>query len=946
MAMSITGIVSGIDWDSMVTELIENAQKPALIQLEKRDKLELKKTLWEEIQVGLSSLQSALSSLKLASTFTAKDVEIERLDRNTSYKGVLTATVNADAEINVHDLEVVQLATKQVSRSDKFTTAGVNSYFYVSAGGSKVRIDVAATDTPEALAEKVNTQLKTQVPPVSVTAAVVDGKLILSSDSTGLGQTTYTAEITRSVNAYDTVFFSSNPSNTDSNVEPPTFTIDMELGGINSGTITLKGSDGTIYEVGKDFDVINGNQIRWRRYDPLTPPPGAVYQDTYTAYVGDTYVVTAQRSPDGDTDAGVFPFSAISSNIAITSDGGTVSYTQGTDFQVGVDGSIHWLGIKRPADGADYEVTYVAAGGETFTFDITRSNQDVLSGGVTYADLTEGSVTIQQSGRLWREGFDFGIVQNSNGDPVVQWYPGGGGDSPEPGSAYNLVLQKSDGTQISVAGTRSTGDEVSLPNNGKLTTLPQGTHSVTYNGQSFSVGEFNPTLDVSGTKLLVDWATPSASLAAHTKVPAYDGTYTVTYTYNANTFYLSDDGSGTLTALGLDNMDEDHYTTAKDAVLIVDGETVTRSSNTIGEGYGNELIKGMTLQLKGVGQVSLDVSQNAEAAVTALDNFVTAYNEVLDWINVRITEEAVDEATAATLESDDYRLKWGLLRGNSLLRGMKNSLRLLTSRIYSAAFAQRTSRSAIYGTMSQNGIVNAGAFTVTAGGRTATIPVTPEDTLDTIAAKINSSQIDGLNNPLYYDAAGEAYSAPLAKAAVENGKLTISGSNGDATLGGSTAILSALGLNYKYTALSQIGIKLASTGEMSDQGKSGELDFDSGAFMAALEDSPGDVSALVTNFAGQMQTYLDNMIKSSTKEVAAGVTTAQGAVAREMNAIDAEIASIDSYLDKFEERLLAKQESLQAQFAAAEVSLSAMMQQAAWLESVTAQLQSTSASTN
>ena len=39
MAMSITGIVSGIDWDSMVTELIENATKPALVQVEKRDKL-------------------------------------------------------------------------------------------------------------------------------------------------------------------------------------------------------------------------------------------------------------------------------------------------------------------------------------------------------------------------------------------------------------------------------------------------------------------------------------------------------------------------------------------------------------------------------------------------------------------------------------------------------------------------------------------------------------------------------------------------------------------------------------------------------------------------------------------------------------------------------------------------------------------------------------------
>jgi hypothetical protein len=42
--------------------------------------------------------------------------------------------------------------------------------------------------------------------------------------------------------------------------------------------------------------------------------------------------------------------------------------------------------------------------------------------------------------------------------------------------------------------------------------------------------------------------------------------------------------------------------------------------------------------------------------------------------------------------------------------------------------------------------------------------------------------------------------------------------------------------------------------------------------------------------------------------------------------------------------LEAKQESLRTQFAAAEVSLSKLIQQASWLESVTAQLQSSSSS--
>ncbi|MDR1874309.1 MAG: flagellar filament capping protein FliD, partial [Synergistaceae bacterium] len=874
MAMSITGVVSGIDWDSMVSEMIESASQPAYIALEKRDTLELKKTLWEELQVALQNLQSTLSPLKLASTFRAKEIEIERIDSNTSYKGVLSATVNADAEINLYDLQVLQLAKTQVNRSNQLSGtlgnifgSGGSSSFYVNAGGQKVRIEVSSTDTLESLAERINTQLKTQASPVAVTASVVDNRLILKSDYTGLDKTTQTATVTRSVNAADTL----------------DFTVDMG----NGGVLTIKGSDGTTYKMGEDFDIVNGNQIRWRRYDTLTPSPGTVYQDTYTAYAGDAWAMTAQRSTDGDVDEGVLPFTPLSTDITITSNGGAVSYTYGDDFEVGVDGSIHWLGIRRPAAGADYEVVYGAAGGETFTFDITRSNQDLLTG-TDYADFSGGTTVIRQSGRTWREGTDFNIVQGSNGEAVVQWNTGGGGDAPEPGTAYDLTLQKSDGTTVAISGvSRTTQDAVSLPGGSRFISEPHGTHSVTYNGQPVGTAfvDFTPSLDVAspdastpGTALLINWATPTAELSTHTKVPTYDTEYTVEYTCNTATFYLSDDGSGALAALGLDLMDEDHYTAAQDAILLLDGETVTRSSNTIGESYGNELITGMTLQLKGVGQVSLDVSQNAESAVTALQDFLTAYNDILDWINVRMTEEELDETTAATVDSDDFRMKWGLLRGNSLLRTTKDSMRRLTSQMFASSFTERISRNAIYGTMSQNGISSEGIFTVTAGGRTASVAVTPEDTLATIAAKINSPTINGLNNPLFYDADGAAYDIPYAKAAVEGNKLVISaGTDNAVSLGGSTAVLSSLGLNYEYASLSQIGIKLASTGEMSTEGQSGELTFDTSVFMAALEANADDVAMLVTNFATQMQTFVDNMIKSSQKEVAAGVTTAQGA---------------------------------------------------------------------
>ena len=100
-SMSISGVVSGMDWDSMIDEIITNAAKPAQVQVSKRQNLTNKKSLFEEMKVTMNSLQSSLTPLKLPSTYKAKQVDIERIDTNGSYKGVLTATVNADAEVNV-----------------------------------------------------------------------------------------------------------------------------------------------------------------------------------------------------------------------------------------------------------------------------------------------------------------------------------------------------------------------------------------------------------------------------------------------------------------------------------------------------------------------------------------------------------------------------------------------------------------------------------------------------------------------------------------------------------------------------------------------------------------------------------------------------------------------------------------------------------------------------
>ena len=151
--MSVSGVVSGMDWDSMIDEIITNAAKPAQVKVNKKTNLTNKKSLFEEMKVTMNSLQSSLSPLKLPSTYKAKTIDIERIDTSGSYKGVLTATVNADAEVNVWDVKVNKLATAQINRSKQITSSTLastlnglsSSTFYVNMGGQKVAIDVNAT---------------------------------------------------------------------------------------------------------------------------------------------------------------------------------------------------------------------------------------------------------------------------------------------------------------------------------------------------------------------------------------------------------------------------------------------------------------------------------------------------------------------------------------------------------------------------------------------------------------------------------------------------------------------------------------------------------------------------------------------------------------------------------------------------------------------------------
>lgn len=922
---TVSGVASGIDWEGIIKKMTEMASRPAQVQVNKRKNLSNKKTLFEEMKVAMQKMHSSISSLKLPSTYRAKEVKVERVDSNGSYKGVLTASVTSDAEVNVYSLEVRQLAKAQLQRSNSFSGSLSDAFkgplqgltssrLWISSGGRKAQVDVLASDTLESLAKRINTTIKTMNPPMGVTASVVDGRLILKSDRTGLEETTSKEVIKRSDQSWDALS-----------------TLSIDPSTLSGGDVTVTGG-GKTWTNGKDFDVV-GNQIRWREYDDQTAKAGDTYHVTYAAAGGDVYSKGVTRASGDLLDRAALDFVPSSANLAAGTSKITIKDEDGASYEYGTaftlaGKSIVWKGDNRPANGKKYTVTYEPAAGEKLTLQVKRGDTDEIKdsgNAITYSSIAGGTAVITQGGKTYREGEDFDLIAGTDGKANVRWRREAAWNAPKPGAGYTLTVSGLTGGDKTFSVTRSKTDLLSMKDHGF--SKAEGTIAKVEYGNLSTAGTLGVTNTGSGSpKTFTFTWTPTSTPTHVTGLPDAGTELTVNYKRRANTFTLSDNGSGLLSALGLDLKDAEHFTEAQDAVMLLDGNKVTRSSNDIGADYGNELIKGMTLRLKGVGKVSMDVEQDAEKAVKGIEDFVASYNDLMGWINTRSSEKELDKSAKATVNANDFRMRWGALYGNSLLRDCKSRLRTIVSQDYTFTFKERKSEDALYGTMARNGLAGETTLRVKVGDRSADIPVKPEDTLETIAERINDTSKGGVAAALHYDDDGKA--KDYVRASVDGNRLVVRAADKTEVSLSGQAAMKALKLDYTYRGAYQLGLKTTK----DDYGKSGKLEFDSKAFMKAMTRNSEEVQQLMVSFAGEMDTYCKSMLRSS-----AGGTS--GTLTREIGDLTKQISDIDKDLEKFQKRLAEKQEALRRRYAGAENRIAKLSQQANTLNNIIGMMQ-------
>ena len=164
MAISSPGVGSGLDVNSIVSQLVALERKPIANIQSQIGSLQSSVSAWGQIKAGLAKLQDAAGQLATASTWQA-------LRAQSSLPDSVSVSAQTGAVSGQYTVQIQALAQAQSTRTTAFNLGeqiGEAGRLEISSGqwsgglftpgsGSPVSISIAATDTLSTIASKINT---------------------------------------------------------------------------------------------------------------------------------------------------------------------------------------------------------------------------------------------------------------------------------------------------------------------------------------------------------------------------------------------------------------------------------------------------------------------------------------------------------------------------------------------------------------------------------------------------------------------------------------------------------------------------------------------------------------------------------------------------------------------------------------------------------------------
>jgi flagellar hook-associated protein 2 len=151
-AVTFTGLASGIDSASLITQLVNAERAPVNAITQQQSDLNSQKTVVGNLSTALAALGTAMRGLALPS-------QVQPLTASSS-DGHVTVAASSDALATVHNVFVKQLARNEVTSSREFASAGAGvlgtGSVTITTGAKSAQIDYSATDSLADIAAKIN----------------------------------------------------------------------------------------------------------------------------------------------------------------------------------------------------------------------------------------------------------------------------------------------------------------------------------------------------------------------------------------------------------------------------------------------------------------------------------------------------------------------------------------------------------------------------------------------------------------------------------------------------------------------------------------------------------------------------------------------------------------------------------------------------------------------
>jgi flagellar hook-associated protein 2 len=188
MAISVGGLVTGLDTNSIITQLLAVDQRPIQLLQTKEIKLQAQSAAFQNLNVKLSSLKSAADSLTNPATLFSRSV-------TSSTETVATATAAPGSLRGTYALTVTGLArgsvataaTTKAATTDTVATGDGTFDFKLGTSGTVVSVAVSAATTLDQLVAAINDQ-HAGVTARAINTGTADTpayQLTLTSSSTG-----------------------------------------------------------------------------------------------------------------------------------------------------------------------------------------------------------------------------------------------------------------------------------------------------------------------------------------------------------------------------------------------------------------------------------------------------------------------------------------------------------------------------------------------------------------------------------------------------------------------------------------------------------------------------------------------------------------------------------------------------------------------------------------